>query len=65
MIYGLNPALFVEDGPAVHAGSSQRSSARAFEAWRAMDQAQRLALIEKALDGAVNDNVGDGFPVAL
>jgi hypothetical protein len=66
MIYGLNPGLFVEDGPTIHAGeASRRSSARAFQAWQAMDEAQRLALVERTLAGAANENLSDGYPAAL
>ena len=66
MVYGLSSALFLEDGPTVHADrASRRSSARAFAAWQAMDDAQRLALVEQALVSAANENLSDGYPVAL
>ena len=66
MIYGLNPGLFIEDGPTVQAGNaSRRSSARAFQAWQAMDEAQRLALVERTLAAAANENLSDGYPAAL
>ena len=64
MIYGLNRGLFVEDGPTIHADkASRRSSARAFHAWQALDDAQRLALVERSL--AANENLSDGYPAAL
>jgi len=66
MIYGLNPGLFLEDGPTVHAGKASRmSSARAFQAWQSMDDAQRLALVERTLAAAANENLSDGYPAAL
>jgi hypothetical protein len=67
MIYGLDPGLFIEDGPTVQAGNaSRRSSARAFQAWQAMDDAQRLALVERTLAAAAaNENLSDGYPAAL
>ena len=62
MTYGLNRELFAEDGAAVQAAlASTQSSARAFQAWRELDEAQRLALVERSL----NDNHEDGFPIAL
>jgi hypothetical protein len=66
MIYGLNAGLFVEDGPTVHAGKARRmSSARTFLAWQAMDEAQRLALVERTLAAPANENLSDGYPAAL
>jgi len=65
MTYGLSPALFVEDGPAVHAASvaSARNFAR-FRSWRKLDPDHRLAMIEQALTAPANDFIDD-FPVAL
>lgn len=69
MTYGLNPALFVEHGPAIQASSAQaRRSSDGFRAWRSLDQISRLRLIDRALTDAANDDraVGpDGFPLAL
>lgn len=62
MIYGLGTRVFLEDGPAeqVAKADSLRSTART---WRALDEARRLALVERAL-GAANDCF-DCLPVAL
>ena len=62
MTYGLSTRAFIEDGPAVHVAQADtlRSTARA---WRALDEARRLELIEKALRPA-NDRL-DAFPLAL
>ena len=65
MTYGLNPELFVEDGPAVHAASiaSARNFAR-FHRWRSLDPRNRLELVEEALKAPANDFI-DNYPVAL
>jgi hypothetical protein len=62
MTYGLSTRAFIEDGPAVQVAQADtlRSTARA---WRALDEARRLALIEQALKPA-NDCI-DEFPMAL
>jgi hypothetical protein len=62
MIYGHSPRAFIEDGPAEQLAklTSERSTARA---WRALDEARRLALVERALTPA-NDGI-DSFPLAL
>jgi hypothetical protein len=62
MIYGHSPRAFIEDGPAEQLArlNSERSTARA---WRALDEARRLALVERALTPA-NDGI-DSFPPAL
>ena len=66
MTYGLNPDLFVEQGSAIQADRAARMrSTRAFQAWHTLDHEQRLALIDRALQPAMNDNLGNGFPVAL
>jgi hypothetical protein len=66
MTYGLNPGLFIENGPAIRAAEAHsRSSADAFRAWRALDADRRLALVERALRVPANENSPDGFPVAL
>ena len=62
MTYGLSTRAFIEDGPAqqVAKASSLRSTARN---WRALDEARRIELIERALKPA-NDCI-DAFPLAL
>ena len=62
MTYGHSPRVFVEDGPAEQLAkvASARSTARA---WRALDTAHRLELVERALVPA-NDCI-DSFPLAL
>lgn len=62
MAYGLSPRAFIEDGPAEQVAKAEavRSTARS---WRALDEARRIALVERALHPA-NDRV-DGFPLAL
>jgi hypothetical protein len=62
MIYGHAPRVFVEDGPTEQLAkvASGRSTARA---WRALDAAHRLELVERALIPA-NDFI-DSFPLAL
>ena len=61
MPYGLGTRAFIEDGPAeqVARADAQRSTARA---WRALDEARRLALVERALSVA---NDCDCLPIAL
>ena len=65
MAYGLNPRLFIENGPAVMAAEvrSPRSS-MVYRAWRGLDGDRRLALVERALKPA-NDDGLDGYPLAL
>ena len=66
MAYGLNARLYVENGPAIHASRVlARSSSPAFRAWRGLDPDRRLALIEASLRRGANDDLADGFPVAL
>ena len=62
MTYGLSTRAFIEDGPAVQVAQANtlRTTARA---WRTLDEARRLELIEKALKPA-NDCL-DAFPLAL
>jgi hypothetical protein len=62
MAYGHSTRAFIEDGPVEQVAkiTAARSTARA---WRALDEARRLALIERALCPA-NDRVDD-FPLAL
>jgi len=65
MTYGLNPELFVEDGPAVHSASVQsaRNFAR-FRGWRKLDPNHRIEMVEQALTAPANDLI-DGYPIAL
>jgi hypothetical protein len=62
MTYGHSIRAFIEDGPVeqVARASALRTSARA---WRALDEARRLDLVEQALFPA-NDCI-DSFPLAL
>jgi hypothetical protein len=62
MTYGPGTRALVERGPAEEGAraNSQRSPARI---WRALDEARRLELVERALVPA-NDCI-DGFPLAL
>ena len=62
MTYGLSTRAFIEDGPVepVARASALRTTARA---WRALDEARRLALVERALVPA-NDCI-DSLPLAL
>ena len=62
MAYGLSTRAFIEDGPEAQVAQAGilRSTARS---WRALDEARRLALIERALAPA-NDRI-DGYPLAL
>ena len=62
MAYGHSPRAFIEDGPVeqVAKADSRRSTARA---WRVLDEARRLQLVERALSPA-NDCIGS-YPVAL
>ena len=62
MTYGLSSRAFVEDGPVAQVAQAEtlRSTARA---WRALDEAHRIALIDSALKVA-NDRI-DAFPLAL
>ncbi len=64
MAYGLNPRLFVENGPAIQAAAAHaRSSSDAYRAWAGLDADHRLALVEKALRPAANDSAQ--LPIAL
>ena len=65
MAYGLDPRLFVENGPAVTAAEAHaaRSSAM-FRAWRDLEPERRLDMVERALRPA-NDDCPDGYPIAL
>jgi hypothetical protein len=62
MAYGHSIRAFIENGPAeqVAKAESVRSTARA---WRALGEARRLELVQRALSPA-NDCI-DNFPIAL
>jgi len=62
MTYGLNTAVFIENGAAARAGQARlsRSTARS---WTMIDRDRRLALVERALRPA-NDLI-DSYPLAL
>jgi hypothetical protein len=62
MTYGLRTRAFVEDGPVTQVAQAEtlRSTARA---WRALDEAHRIALVDSVLNVA-NDRI-DAFPLAL
>jgi len=65
MAYGLNPRLFIENGPANQAADAlARSSSISFRAWQSFDHERRLALVESALKVPANDDC-DGYPLAL
>jgi hypothetical protein len=62
MAYGHSIRAFIENGPAEQVAKveSVRSTARA---WRALDEARRLEVVQRALRPA-NDCI-DNFPLAL
>jgi hypothetical protein len=62
MTYGPSTRAFIENGPVeqVAKASALRTTART---WRALDEARRLELVERALVPA-NDCI-DNFPLAL
>ena len=62
MAYGLSTRAFIEDGAAAQVAGADalHSTGRS---WRALDEARRLALVERALNPA-NDCI-DGYPLAL
>ena len=51
MAYGLNPRLYLENGPAVEAARAQaRSSATDYQSvWEALGREQRMAIIEREI----------------
>ena len=64
MAYGLDPKLFIENGPAVTASQSQSPrSSTVYRHWRSLDRKRRLAAVERALAPA-NDFI-DEYPLAL
>ncbi len=65
MTYGLNPRLFIENGPAIQAAEAlAHSSSNAYRAWQGIDRERRFALVETALKKPANDDC-DGLPIAL
>lgn len=64
MAYGLNPGLFLENGPAAQAANAQavRPASR-FASWRKLSSDRRLALVDQALGCPANDL--DCYPLAL
>jgi len=62
MAYGHSTRAFIEHGPVeqVAKANASRSTARS---WRALDEARRIELVERALCPA-NDCI-DSFPLAL
>ena len=66
MAYGLESRMFLGNDPAISAGRARyaRSSGSA-RAWRILNEANRLELVEKALERPANDDMPDGLPVAL
>jgi hypothetical protein len=62
MTYGHSTSAFIENGPVeqLAKASALRTSARA---WRVLDEARRLELVERVLFPA-NDCI-DSFPLAL
>ena len=64
MAYGLNPQLFIENGPAVTAAEGQRPrSSTLHRGWRDLDRERRFDVVERALKPA-NDLI-DEYPLAL
>jgi hypothetical protein len=64
MAYGLDPRLFLENGPANQAAAAHaRSSSDSYRAWAGLDAEHRFELVEKALRNVANDRIG--LPIAL
>ncbi len=64
MAYGLNPRLFVENGPTLTAAANESPrSSTVHRAWRVLDRERRFAIVESALKPA-NDLI-DEYPLAL
>jgi len=63
MIYGLDPGLFVENGPAVRSAEARLNGSRnAQRAWAMLDPKHRFEAVERALRPA---NDCGCLPVAL
>lgn len=54
MAYGLNPRLYLEDGPEIRAAEARkRSSASDHQSiWEALGREQRMAVVERQLRNA-------------
>jgi len=64
MAYGLDPRLFLENGPANQAAAAHaRSSSDSYRAWAGLDPDHRFELVERALHKVANDCIG--MPIAL
>jgi len=62
MTYGLGTRAFSEDG--LHSNASDPNSTRSTaKSWKGLDEARRLALIERALNPA--NDFFDALPLAL
>jgi hypothetical protein len=62
MTYGLTTRAFVENGPAVLA-EQVRVSHSSSRTWRALNEARKLELIERAIKPC--NDVIDAYPLAL
>lgn len=67
MPYGPSLRLFIRNRPADRAATSAAigKSSIGYLAWRNLDADRRLALVEKALAPADNDDSPDGYGLAL
>ena len=65
MTYGLDLGLFAGSGPSLHSAQSIAPRRSSSYAWRKLDAERRLALVEKALAPAANDDSPDGYSLAL
>ena len=62
MTYGLSTRAFSEDG--LHSNAANPDSTRSTaKSWKGLDEARRLALVERALNPA--NDFFDAFPVAI
>ena len=65
MAYGLNPRLFIENGPTVEAERARQvRSSDGFRVWRELPRDRRFEVVDRALKAPANDLI-DRFPVAL
>ena len=66
MAYGIESRMFLQNDPVINAGRARfaRSSSTA-RAWRILNEASRLELVERTLERPANDDMPDGLPVAL
>ena len=66
MAYGMESRMFLENDLAINAGRARFArSSRTARAWRILNAASRLELVEQALERPANDDMPDGLPVAL